>query len=324
MNVRRGIYLANDDGSKLRRRRIALCLQYEGTGFQGWQRQRNGPSVQQTLEQAITELDPIRPVQTFAAGRTDTGVHAAGQVVHFDGCGPIPAHRWPRALNGRLTAAIRVRAAVEVPQDWHACFSATFRRYRYTIYNGRTPNLFLAPWSWHRYRYRLRDELMAEALHALLGEHDFSAFQRAGSSRAHARTTLQEVSLERQGDLVIAELQASGFLYGMVRLLLGQLVSIGEGTLSGASFLERWRRGAREEIREAAPPHGLCLLRVGYRQSLFPQVAWYDSQPRFQLEHCDSPPSPPGIESSSPASHPSPLQLPSADGDDSFSAFQSL
>jgi tRNA pseudouridine38-40 synthase len=270
-------------------RRIALCLQYEGSGFHGWQRQSRHRSVQQTLEETIAALDPHRPVQVVAAGRTDSGVHAAAQVVHFDVRGPIPPQRWPAALNGRLPATIRVRAAAAVPRDWHACFSACYRRYRYTIYNAHAPNLFLAPWSWHRYRHRLDERAMAAALENLVGEHDFSAFQRAGSRRAHARTTLQEVSLERQGDLVVAELQASGFLYGMVRLVMGQLVAVGEGRLGVNDFLRRFRELARHEVREAAPPHGLCLLRVGYRESIFPQGAWYDCQPRFQLKSADLP-----------------------------------
>lgn len=272
-----------------RLRRIALCLQYDGSCFNGWQRQSQAPSVQARLEAAIAELDPQRPCRTMAAGRTDTGVHAAGQVVHFDACGPIPAHRWPRALNGRLPASIRVRAAAEQPSEWHACFSASYRRYRYTIYNGRTPNLFLAPWSWHRYRQRLDHGAMAAALEAMLGRHDFSAFQRAGSRRAHARTTLQEVSLEREGDLITAELQASGFLYGMVRLVIGQLVAVGEGRLAPREFEDRWRQRQRAAVKEAAPPQGLCLLRVGYPEPPFPTCAWYDCQPRYRLSHCDSP-----------------------------------
>jgi tRNA pseudouridine38-40 synthase len=272
-----------------RLRRIALCLQYDGSCFNGWQRQSQAPSVQARLEAAIAELDPQRPCRTMAAGRTDTGVHAAGQVVHFDACGPIPAHRWPRALNGRLPASIRVRAAAEQPSEWHACFSASYRRYRYTIYNGRTPNLFLAPWSWHRYRQRLDHGAMAAALEAMLGHHDFSAFQRAGSLRAHARTTLQEVSLERDGDLITAELQASGFLYGMVRLVIGQLVAVGEGRLVPEEFEARWRQRQRAAVKEAAPPQGLCLLRVGYPEPVFPTWAWYDCQPRYRLSHCDSP-----------------------------------
>jgi len=270
-------------------RRIALCIQYDGAAFHGWQRQSSQASVQETLEAAIAALDPHRPVQAVAAGRTDTGVHAAGQIVHFDSAGPIPAHRWARALNGRLPASVRVRAAREVAPAWHACFCATYRRYRYTIYNARTPNLFLAPWSWHRYQMLLEDGLMAEVLQELVGEHDFSAFQRAGSRRAHARTTIQAVEVRREGDLVVTELQASGFLYGMVRLVMGQLVAVGEGRLSPGAFRERWRRRERHAVKEAAPPHGLCLLRVGYAENPFPHPAWYDGQPQFRMGFSDPP-----------------------------------
>jgi tRNA pseudouridine38-40 synthase len=274
-------------------RRLALVLQYEGGPYCGWQRQPRDPSVQETLEAAIAQLDPHRPALAVAAGRTDSGVHAAGQVAHIDTAGPIPAHRWPAALNGRLPPSIRVRAAAEVPSDWHACFSASYRRYRYTLYNARTPNLFLAPWSWHRYQLRLDERLMEAALQGLLGEHDFAAFERAGSSRSHSRTTVQEVSLLRRGDLVEVEIQATGFLYGMVRLLMGQLVAVGETRLSLEAFERRWRRGARDEVKEAAPPQGLCLLRVGYPTEVFPRHAWYDCQPRYLLECSDAPPAGP-------------------------------
>ncbi|MBM5799461.1 MAG: tRNA pseudouridine(38-40) synthase TruA [Cyanobacteria bacterium K_DeepCast_35m_m2_023] len=273
-------------------RRIALCLQYDGAAYNGWQRQSNAPSVQQTLEEALQELDPAGPSLCVAAGRTDTGVHAAAQVVHFDAAGPIPAQRWPKALNGRLPASIRVRAATEVPADWHACYSARYRRYRYTLYNGRLPNLFLAPWSWHRYQQRVDESVMRSVLETMLGEHDFSAFMRAGSRRAHGRTTLQEVLIERQGDLIRVELQASGFLYGMVRLLMGQLVAVGEHQLHGDVLLERWRSGQRHHIRHAAPAQGLCLLRVGYPEPLFSEAQWYDCHPRFELNCQDPPPSP--------------------------------
>jgi tRNA pseudouridine38-40 synthase len=273
-------------------RRIALCLQYDGRAFHGWQRQHNAGSVQETLEGAIRRLDPAGSGQTMAAGRTDAGVHAAAQVVHFDCAGPIPAQRWPKALNGALPASVRVRAAAEVPDHWHACFSATYRRYRYTIYNGRRPNLFLAPWSWHRYRLRLDETLMDRALQGMLGEHDFAAFQRAGSCRSHSRTCLQEVRVERQGDLIAVDLQASGFLYGMVRLVIGQLVAVGEGRLNLETFAQRWRERQRAEVKEAAPAQGLCLLRVGYPQPIFPEPAWYDCQPRFQLELADPPSTP--------------------------------
>ena len=276
--------------------RIALCLQYDGGPFCGWQRQPQHPSVQQTLDEAIEALDPLpagvtaKLSRTIAAGRTDTGVHAAAQVVHFDCHGPIPAPRWAPALNGRLPGSIRVRASAAVAADWHACFSAQYRRYRYCIYNARRPNLFLAPISWHRYQWRLQDQLMEQLLQELLGHHDFSAFQRAGSQRAHARTTVQEVSLERDGDILTLEIQASGFLYGMVRLLVGQLVAAGEGRISPDQFRQRWRQQRRDEVKEAAPPQGLCLLRVGYPEPVFPRGAWYDCQPRYRLETSDPPP----------------------------------
>ncbi|MAR52004.1 MAG: tRNA pseudouridine(38-40) synthase TruA [Propionibacteriaceae bacterium] len=274
--------------------RIAISLQYEGSFFCGWQRQQQGrkPSVQAVLEKAIAALDPHRPIQAIAAGRTDSGVHASGQVVHFDCSGPIPASRWAPALNGRLPSSIRVREAIERPLSWHACYSAVYRRYRYTIYNGRRPNLFLAPWSWHRYQKKLDDTAMNQALSELMGEHDFAAFQRAGSRRAHSRTTVHDAKVERNGDLITVEIQASGFLYGMVRLLMGQLIAVGEHRLTPHQFEQRWRERRRDEVREAAPPHGLCLLRAGYPEILFSKGGWYDCQPRFSLGACDPPPDP--------------------------------
>ncbi len=239
--------------------------------------------MQSAIEEALAQLEPGVPHAVVAAGRTDAGVHAAAQVAHFDSIGPIPPHRWPSALNGRLPQSIRILAAAEVSSTWHACYSAQYRRYRYTIYNGRLPNIFLAPWSWHRHKVQLDEDLMAAALADIVGEHDFAAFQRAGSRRSHSRTTVQEVSLVRRGDLLVAEIQATGFLYGMVRLLMGQVVAVGECTLSLDAFANRWRRRARHEVLDAAPPRGLCLLRVGYPEAIFAPEVWYDSQPRFSL-----------------------------------------
>ena len=274
-------------------RRIALSLQYDGTNFCGWQRQSTGLSIQQVLEEAILKLDPLRPIKAFAAGRTDAGVHAAGQVVHFDCCGPIPASRWSSALNGRLPEAIRVREAVNRPMEGHACYSACYRRYRYTIYNGRKPNIFIAPWCWHKYQFQLDEDLMLIALEGLLGTHDFSAFERAGSKRSNAFTTIQAVNLERQGDFIFLEIQASGFLYGMVRLLVGQLVAVGEHKLSINAFEKRWKQKRREEVKDAAPAKGLCLIRAGYEDLIFSEAAWYDSHPKYRLGIMDPPNAPP-------------------------------
>ena len=263
--------------------RIALVIQYDGKGFRGWQNQKDSITVQGTLEEKIKELDPIRPVKVIAAGRTDSGVHASGQVVHFDCSGPIPINKWTSALNGRLPASIKVLESVSVPSDWHACYSAKYRRYRYSIFNGSYPNLFLQNISWHKYRFRLDVNLMKHALNDLLGLHDFVAFQKAGSNRRNSLTTVQDVSIFRHGDMVTVEIQASGFLYGMVRLLMGQLVAVGEKRLSLEQFRYRWRKGLRSEVKEAAPPHGLCLIRVGYEEQIFSKEKSFDTFPSFSL-----------------------------------------
>ncbi len=268
--------------------RIALVIQYDGSFFNGWQNQKNLITVQGTLEQKIEELDPIRPVKVIAAGRTDAGVHASGQVVHFDCSGPIPIKKWAKALNGRLPASIKVLEAVHVPREWHACHSAKYRRYRYSIFNGSYQNLFLQNVSWHKYRVRLDVNLMRHALKDLVGLHDFAAFQKAGSNRTNSITRVQEVSISRDGDIVTVDIQASGFLYGMVRLLIGQLVSVGEKRLTLEEFKYRWRQGLRSEVKESAPAHGLCLIRVGYEERIFSKQKSFDTFPCFSLPVFDS------------------------------------
>ena len=269
--------------------RIALVIQYDGSSYSGWQNQKDFITIQGTIEEKIAELDPIRPVKVIAAGRTDSGVHASGQVVHFDCSGPIPIHKWASALNGRLPSSIKVLEAVYVPRDWHACYSAKYRRYRYTIFNGSYSNLFLQNISWHKYRVRLDINLMRHAFNDLIGLHDFAAFEKAGSNRTNSITTVQEVSICRTGDIVTAEIQASGFLYGMVRLLMGQLVAVGEKRLTLEQFKFRWRNGLRSQVKEAAPPHGLCLIRVGYENQIFSKEKSFDTFPSFSLPIFDSP-----------------------------------
>ena len=274
-----------------------MCLQYEGSTFCGWQRQSSGTSIQGVLEETIGLLEPspFEPINVFAAGRTDAGVHAAGQVVHFDSCGPIPPENWASALNRRLPEKIRVREAVQTPNDWHACYSARYRRYRYTILNSKRPNLFLAPFSWHRYQFRLDEELMLRALEGLIGLHDFYAFQRSGSARKNSLTTIQAVQLHRHSDLITIEIQATGFLYGMVRLLVAQLVALGEHRINLHTFERRWKERLRVEVKEAAPAKGLCLVRVGYEDLIFSDSSCFEGFPRFILASEGHPIDPPSL-----------------------------
>jgi tRNA pseudouridine38-40 synthase len=262
--------------------RIALVLQYLGTDFYGWQRQPHHRNVQQEVEAAIASVVG-QPVTLHAAGRTDTGVHAAAQVAHFDTAAPIPAHRWASVLNARLPKDILVRGSAAVAADWHARFSAQWRRYRYTLYTDRSPNLFLRGLTWHYYQQPLEVDLIQQALGPLIGKHHLAAFHRANSGRPHSWVDVQAASCLRQGPLVEIEVQASGFLYGMMRLLVGLLVEVGIGQRSPDSFTEIWQAEQRDRVKYAAPARGLCLLRVGYPDFPLPEPVWFETLPRLTL-----------------------------------------
>ncbi|WP_088893946.1 tRNA pseudouridine(38-40) synthase TruA [Leptolyngbya ohadii] len=268
------------------RQRIALVVQYLGTHFHGWQRQPNHRTVQEDLENTIQEVLGF-PVVVHGAGRTDSGVHAAAQVAHFDAPVRIPGYRWADILNHRLPSDVSIRASAIVPPDWHARFSASWRRYRYTIYTESRPNLFVRPFSWHYYLEPLDEKRMQDALTPMLGRHHLAAFHRAGSSRPHSWVDIQAAECIRRGPFIQIELQASGFLYGMVRLLVGMLVEVGKGDRSPQEFTEIWRSQRRDLVRYAAPPQGLCLLRVGYPEFPFPPEIWFDTQPQFSLPALD-------------------------------------
>ena len=262
--------------------RVALVIQYLGTHFYGWQRQPHHRSVQEEIEKVLSEVQQ-QPVTLYGAGRTDTGVHAAAQVAHFNTTLPIPAHRWAALLNSRLPEDILIRASAAVPSDWHARFSATWRRYRYTIYTDALPNLFVRPFSWHYYQAKLNESLIQEALQPLIGKHHLAAFHRANSGRSHSWVDVMVAECYRNEPFIHIEIQANGFLYGMVRLLVGMLVKVGTGKLPPKDFTDIWVNQQREEVKYAAPAKGLCLLRVGYPDSPFPPEVWFDTQPKFLL-----------------------------------------
>jgi tRNA pseudouridine38-40 synthase len=263
-------------------KKIALIIQYLGTNFHGWQRQPNHNSIQESIEKAIASITGTS-ITIHGAGRTDSGVHAAAQVAHFEYTGPIPAHKWAKIINTRLPPDIIIRGSAEVSAEWHARFSAIWRRYRYTIYTEKRPNLFVNAVSWHYYRSPLQDSLIKAALQPLLGKHDLSAFRRAGSARQNSWVEVQAVECYRHGSFLHLEIQANGFLYGMVRLLVGMLVEVGTGKRSPENFTELWRNKQRTEVKYSAPAKGLCLLRVGYPEFPFPAKVWFDTQPMFLL-----------------------------------------
>ncbi len=262
--------------------RIALVVQYAGTHLYGWQKQSRGRTVQSEIENAIATVIG-QPVVIYGAGRTDSGVHAAAQFAHFDNPSVIPAERWAAILNSRLPDDIVIRASAEVPERWHARFSALYRRYRYTIYTAKRPNLFVRPYCWHYYHEPLELGRMQAAIVPLLGKHHLAAFHRSDSGRSHSWVNVQDVGCHQSGDFIQIEIQANGFLYGMVRLLVGMLVQVGNGDLTVAQFTDIWQTEQRDRVRHSAPAKGLCLLRVGYPDFPFPASIWYDTQPQFLL-----------------------------------------
>jgi len=205
--------------------RIKLTVAYDGTQYVGYQSQTNGIAIQDVLEEAVSELFG-RPIRTMSASRTDTGVHALGNVACFDVETRIEPSKIAFALNARLPEDIRVVKSERVSDDFHPRFQRTIKTYVYTILNRTHPDPMRRNLEWHIYG-PLDDRKMDAAAGALLGEHDFNSFCAAGSS---AKTTAREIyaaSVRRDGDRVIFEITGNGFLYNMVRIIAGTLVEIG-------------------------------------------------------------------------------------------------
>lgn len=246
-------------------KRIALGLQYDGSGWQGWQTQPHGQTVQDVLEKALAAFAQ-QPLTTLCAGRTDAGVHALAQVVHIDTDAVRDAFSWVRGVNAFLPPSVAVRWAAEVEggdEGFHARFTATARTYHYLIYNHavRSP-------LWERragWVFRPLDALsMHAAAQALVGEHDFSAFRAAECQARSPVRTLHRIEVRRAGDLVAVTLQANAFLHHMVRNMVGSLIQVGNGNRP-AEWIADVLRGRNREL--AAPtfsPDGLYLARVDY------------------------------------------------------------
>ncbi len=208
--------------------RIALGIEYEGSMFCGWQSQAGGGSVQDALESALSAVANTSLVRVVCAGRTDAGVHAIEQVVHFDAPVERPLTAWVRGVNAHLPPAIAVRWAQPMPDDFHARFSAQGRRYRYVLLNrAERPGLMAHRVGW--FHLPLDLSAMQSASTFLLGTHDFSAFRSAECQAKSPVKTLRKISIVRHEDLIMFDFEADGFLHHMVRNLIGALVYVGKG-----------------------------------------------------------------------------------------------
>ena len=243
-------------------KRIMLVVSYDGTAYHGWQLQKNAVTIEEKLNQAIYELTGEK-IQVIGASRTDAGVHALGNVAVFDTSSGIPGEKFCYALNRWLPEDIVVQESREVSEDFHPRHRACRKTYEYTILNRRFP---LPEHRNHALLYygSLRIDAMQAGAAALIGEHDFASFCSAGSEVETTVREIYQLSVEKEGDFVKIRVNGNGFLYHMVRILVGTLLEIGKGSMSPEKMGEILRACNREKAGPTAPAKGLKLLEISY------------------------------------------------------------
>ena len=243
-------------------RNFKLTLSYDGTGFKGWQTQPRGRTVQDTLETAIAAVTAVRP-NANASGRTDSGVHAVGQVVNFHAESNLTASQMLRAINANLPADVAVRACEEALAEFDANRDAVRKLYRYVIRDGHIPDPFLQKFH-HHSRQILDASAMARAASVLVGTHDFHSFETEWPNRASSVRTIAHLSVNRVGEMIWLDVEADGFLYNMVRAIAGTLMNVGRGFWPEGKVAEVLAAEDRSRAGPTAPACGLFLMRVKY------------------------------------------------------------
>lgn len=249
-------------------RTLKLTLAYDGTAYAGWQWQAGQRTLQGELEAALARVCG-ESIRVTASGRTDAGVHALGQVVSFQIDGDMPSAVLQKALNAELPDDMAVLEVADARENFHAIRAAVRKRYRYVINDGRVRDVFRRQYSWH-YRRRLDTDAMQRAASVLVGTHDFRSFETTGSERSSSIRTVYEVSVARAGqgspDLVTVEIEADGFLYNMVRSIVGTLVEVGRGVRPEIWPAEVLAARDRRAAGMTAPAQGLFLVSVQYEK----------------------------------------------------------
>lgn len=243
-------------------RRIRLIISYDGTNYVGWQVQPNGVSVQALLEKALFELTGEQ-IRVEGSGRTDSGVHAKAQVAHFDIEARMAADKFAIAMNMHLPPDIRVLFSEECDPTFHARFSAKRKVYSYTVQLGPHADVFLRTTSLHLH-YIPDVEAMQKAAAAVIGTHDFNAFKCADSSMENTVRTITRSEWNRNGNLLVYTVEGNGFLYNMVRILVGTMLEIGSGKRPVSDMENAIETGSRTSAGATAPARGLRLERVIY------------------------------------------------------------
>lgn len=242
--------------------RYALAVEYDGSAFYGWQRQRQSPTVQEVLEQALSTV-ANHPCQVHAAGRTDTGVHALAQIAHFDSDAGRSEREWVLGLNANLPEACAVLWVQPVMDDFHARFSALARSYRYYICNRRArPAVYRQYSAWcHR---PLDAKAMHDAAQILIGEHDFSSFRASGCQSSSPMRNISAIQVRRQGEWVLLDITANAFLYHMVRNIAGSLMDVGKGERDAVWLKSVFAARDRKLAGMTAPAAGLFFVSAHY------------------------------------------------------------
>lgn len=243
-------------------RRIRSIISYDGTNYVGWQVQPNGVSVQELLEKALYELTG-ETIRVEGSGRTDSGVHAKAQVAHFDTDARMAADKFAVAMNMHLPPDIRVLFSEECDPSFHARFSAKRKTYAYTVQLGAHADVFTRLTSLHLH-YMPDVDAMQKAASAVLGTHDFNAFKCSGSSMENTVRTVTESRWIKEGRYLTYCVEGNGFLYNMVRILVGTMLEIGSGKRPVSDMQKAIESGSRSNAGATAPAHGLCLIRVLY------------------------------------------------------------
>ena len=242
--------------------RVVLGIEYDGTAYKGWQRQKTATGIQSLVEEAISAV-ANQPTEVICAGRTDTGVHATSQVVHFDSDAERKRHGWVLGINTNLPDDICVHWAAFVNDEFHARFSACSRTYRYLILNRLVRSALHRNRAWWVYE-PLDHEAMQAAADHLLGAHDFSAFRAAGCQASTPNREISHLQVSRTGDWLAVTVTANAFLQHMVRNITGVLVTIGKGDEEPFWAKSVLESRDRTQGGVAAPPHGLTLIDVEY------------------------------------------------------------
>jgi tRNA pseudouridine38-40 synthase len=244
-------------------RNIKLTLAYDGGDFSGWQTQPGYRTVQETLEKAIAELTGEASIRANASGRTDAGVHAAGQVVNFYSNTELATEVLVRAINAHLPADVSVFSAQDMPQAFDANRDARRKLYRYVIHDGPVPSPFLRRYSCQS-RHVLDAAAMRRAAEPLKGRHDFHSFETDWPNRMSSVRTVTHLALSRMGDWIWLDVEADGFLYNMVRAIAGTLMNVGRGYWPESKVGEILHALDRTQAGPTAPAQGLFLMRVRF------------------------------------------------------------